>query len=327
MSKSFHIHPSHAQLKRLISLERQTLAQILSHLKIINDKKIFTQLGYHSLLDYLVKEFKYSEAAAYRRISALRLARKIPQVQEKIAAGEINLSSATKLNSLLDLKEKSSGEKVSMNLKMDLLGCVAGISTKRSEDLVREKLNLPIRPRKISIEVSDDTYAKWIEFKGRHVAKRMSDEQLFLFAMNEANKEKTVRAYRRAKPQREITAPVHRKAKPQQEIATAEYCKAKPQRKSDSPKQENEQQNEEQGKEQSKQQGELQKQSKNPRYISAQIKRDVKKRVGNRCQARDCASVYGLEIDHIRAFSRGGGGELANLQLLCRHHNQLKSNF
>ena len=43
------------------------------------------------------------------------------------------------------------------------------------------------------------------------------------------------------------------------------------------------------------------------------------------CVVPGCGVSYGLEIDHIQEFARGGPTELANLALLCHHHHYLKT--
>ncbi len=191
------MHTSHQKLLELVKIERKTLTEILTHLKVINDKKIFVKMGYHNLLSYCVKELGYSESAAYRRISALRLEKKMPKVKKEIAKGNINLSTATKLNHLIEQKRKESGKKVRTD---ELLNLVKGKSTKEAEVIARKKLQLEPKKRKLTIEMSEEAYQAWVEYKGKHIAKRMTDEALLLMAIK--IKVKEVRSYRRAKPHR-----------------------------------------------------------------------------------------------------------------------------
>ena len=59
------------------------------------------------------------------------------------------------------------------------------------------------------------------------------------------------------------------------------------------------------------------------RKISPQIRRLIFERDNHQCQ--QCGSRTKLTIDHIFPFSRGGGRELKNLQLLCQKCNSKKS--
>jgi 5-methylcytosine-specific restriction endonuclease McrA len=68
----------------------------------------------------------------------------------------------------------------------------------------------------------------------------------------------------------------------------------------------------------------------NPRYISAELKRQIWKRDHGRCQFKSpdgklCGSQFALQIDHILPVAWNGQTVLNNLQLLCRTHNQFKA--
>lgn len=56
--------------------------------------------------------------------------------------------------------------------------------------------------------------------------------------------------------------------------------------------------------------------------ISPAKRKQVCQRDGNRCV--QCGSLDNLTIDHILPRAVGGGNELSNLQLLCRHCNERK---
>ena len=59
--------------KNLVIQEKKLTANIIDHLQIIEQRKLYCDLKYKSLFDYAVKELLYSEDQAYRRISAVRL--------------------------------------------------------------------------------------------------------------------------------------------------------------------------------------------------------------------------------------------------------------
>src|SRR5690606_13389360 len=78
--------------KVLVNEERRMTAEVLRHLSEIERRKLFGRRGYSTLFEYAVRELKYSEAAAQRRILAMRLLNELPQVEEKIQSGELSLS-------------------------------------------------------------------------------------------------------------------------------------------------------------------------------------------------------------------------------------------
>jgi hypothetical protein len=76
----------------LAEKERQVLSELLLFLQEVDERKLYCDRGCGSLFQYCVKVLKYSEASAQRRIDAMRLNREIPEIQEKIESGELNLS-------------------------------------------------------------------------------------------------------------------------------------------------------------------------------------------------------------------------------------------
>jgi 5-methylcytosine-specific restriction endonuclease McrA len=71
-------------------------------------------------------------------------------------------------------------------------------------------------------------------------------------------------------------------------------------------------------------------QGSNARFIPAHVKREVWRRDGGRCTfqsatGRRCACRRGLELDHVKPVSLGGGASTENLRLLCRTHNRLEA--
>lgn len=81
--------------QKLVAKERQTLEKILEHLQEVHRRRLFADLGYSSLFKYLVKELKYSEGAASRRVNALRLVKRIPEAKKMISCGDLNLTVAS----------------------------------------------------------------------------------------------------------------------------------------------------------------------------------------------------------------------------------------
>jgi len=81
-----------SQIKAYVQSERDVLVKILHHLREIERRRLFCDLGYRSLFDYAVSELRYSEGQASRRIQAMRLIKDIPEVEAKIATGELSLS-------------------------------------------------------------------------------------------------------------------------------------------------------------------------------------------------------------------------------------------
>lgn len=168
------MNKTHLELLRLTKIERKTTAQILIHLQMIQDKKIYLKMGYSSILKYCIKEFNYSEAAAYRRIKTLKLMRDVPAVTNQLQAGEINLSQAAVAQGLFEAA-RVRGAKT----KQDLLNSVKGLNAKEAESALRENLGLPKRKYQINLETSEETKNMWSELKQRSIHLGLSEADLF----------------------------------------------------------------------------------------------------------------------------------------------------
>ena len=93
---------------QLAKEERELLTAILHHLKGIERRRLFSSLGYSSLFDYAVKSLGFSCDQAFRRISAMRLLKELPQIEEKISSGKMTL---TNLNLAQSLFKQKKGDK------------------------------------------------------------------------------------------------------------------------------------------------------------------------------------------------------------------------
>src|SRR3954467_10904399 len=81
----------------LVREERRITIELIAHLREIERRMLFAELGYGSLYDFTVRHLGLSEGSAQRRIAAMRLTRDLPQVADSLASGEISLSNAAKL--------------------------------------------------------------------------------------------------------------------------------------------------------------------------------------------------------------------------------------
>ncbi len=61
--------------------ERKITLEIIELLEEIDRRKLYLLRGFGSLLEYCVKELKYSESSAYRRISAMRVVHDLPETK------------------------------------------------------------------------------------------------------------------------------------------------------------------------------------------------------------------------------------------------------
>ena len=152
------------ETKRLSKDEREITTTILHHLKEVERRKLFSELGYSSMLAYAIKELNYSEGSASRRLQSARLLAAIPELEDKINDGSLTLSNLSMASGFFAKEEIQNTDD-----KKDVLEKLEGLSSREAEkklfEMAPEK-PLPkesIKPvsatfTQIKINVSDETY-------------------------------------------------------------------------------------------------------------------------------------------------------------------------
>ena len=97
------------QTRMLARHEQALQLSVLDHLREIDARRLYLRLGFSSLFDYSVRELHYTEAAAWRRIKAMRLCRETRGVRERLQDGSLNLSNAALLQNSFERWERSGG--------------------------------------------------------------------------------------------------------------------------------------------------------------------------------------------------------------------------
>ena len=97
------------QTRMLARHEQALQLSVLDHLREIEARRLYLRRGFSSLFDYTVRELRYTEAAAWRRIKAMRLCRETRGVRERLQDGSLNLSNAALLQNSFERWERSGG--------------------------------------------------------------------------------------------------------------------------------------------------------------------------------------------------------------------------
>lgn len=119
-------------LRGLVAREREVLIDLLRHLREVERRELYLARGYSSLFAFCEGELGYSNAEAQYRISAMRLMRDLPEVEESLADGGLSLTVAAAVQS------KFRGKKIAPERKMEILGEVTGISSRAAERILAE---------------------------------------------------------------------------------------------------------------------------------------------------------------------------------------------
>ena len=85
------------QTRRLAANQRGIEVHILDHLDEIDRRGLALRRGFSSLFDYAVRELRFTDAAAQRRIQAMRLCRRHGWVRASLQSGELSMTAAGQL--------------------------------------------------------------------------------------------------------------------------------------------------------------------------------------------------------------------------------------
>jgi len=129
MFNDFEIHENLLSLRKK---ETALISEILQHLNIIEERKIYCDYGVSSLFVYCVKILNYTDGEAWRRVQAAKLLSLKPELKEKIDAGAISLTSASDVMNLFNRSEISSSD------QKQLIADVLDKSSRETEGIIEK---------------------------------------------------------------------------------------------------------------------------------------------------------------------------------------------
>ena len=90
----------------MTAVEQQLEVVVIDHLRELERRRLYLSWGFSSLFDYATSELGYSEAAAWRRIKAMRLCGEVEGARERMRDGSLTLNSAALLQNAFDRQER-----------------------------------------------------------------------------------------------------------------------------------------------------------------------------------------------------------------------------
>ncbi|MBK8232589.1 MAG: HNH endonuclease [Candidatus Eisenbacteria bacterium] len=94
-------HELSGRIELLVARERKVTVVLLEHLGEFDRRQLYLPAGYSSLFAYCTERLGLSEAAAYRRITVARVARRYPSVLDRLRRGDLHLSAISLLAPVL----------------------------------------------------------------------------------------------------------------------------------------------------------------------------------------------------------------------------------
>jgi len=277
------------RLKTLRHREHECTVEIIESLVQCNREKAYLEHGCSTLWDFLVREMKYSNAAASRRYKAMKCAERFPQVIEMLRTHELSLSTLAQTESLLgaanDPKELLDRLAGKSHREVERVVALERPAAKKPKEIVRR---VAVKPKQSSTPLLEAPTTDPIE---ERVTLRTSLSTEKFEAFEEA---------------RAIVSRKHPSATVEDVLnEMVEFFlkhKAPKQRKPAKPK-------------------------PRTRHIPVATRDQVMLRDKQRCtfrsrSGRTCNSTHNLQIDHIKPFALGGAHDPKNLRVLCAAHNR-----
>jgi hypothetical protein len=290
-------------LMERLAAERSRVADILELLVEVEDRRLHLDLACSSLYDFATRKLGLSEGEAIRRIRTARIARRLPQVLAPLRAGDVTMSNVLLVEKLLTPENVNQVLRlITRRRKVDVLRLVAEMSPKPDVEpsirLVPEAGSLFASTAASSERPEHPKASVMPRSPGRHEVRFMASDAL------RAKIERAQELLRHRIPNGDLEAVAERAF----DALLAELEKekfGKTVRPQASPRQ-----------------------SEDPGHISNETKREVAARDEERCSfvgtnGERCPERGFLEFDHVQARALGGKGDVGNVRLLCRAHNQL----
>jgi hypothetical protein len=299
-------------VRLLVKEERRITREILDHINEVARRRLFADLGYSSIFDWLVKDLGYSESAAYRRMQAARLLQAVSEVASKLESGELGLTVLSKVQTLIRADEKRTGERISTKEKSEILAKVESCSGREAEhrlaahfpDLAMAGLKEKVRTiseNQVSVQVTftreQFQKLKRIEEVLSHTHIAASNAALLDAAMDVFLEKKDPLKKKDALKKIVPPPPV-----PRDTVAEVTHLNR------------------------SNRNAPL---KRNTTAVKPSARNVEFRKSGGMCEYRDpktgrrCESRHFLEIDHIQPRALGGTNSPDNLRTLCRTHNLL----
>lgn len=152
----------------------------LFQLEEIDRRKLYCDLAYGSMWDYLMGEFDLTRSQTQTRICAVRFIRGCARAREAVASGELSLTAATLLGGHVRQEEKDTGEKYTLAQKNELVDLAKRKSVTEIEKILHGKKS---RMVKYKITISEETKKLFEEFKELKGA--YSDEEVIVLCLKE----------------------------------------------------------------------------------------------------------------------------------------------
>lgn len=321
-----------SSFKRLVKVERKITHFVLCHIIEVENRRLHLEMGYDRMYSYLTKELGYSEYAAYERLRAAELLKKLPEVSEKIESGALNLTQITELQKCLRTKAASQ-EVVPVEKVKEAISALEYQNGFNTQKYLAQEFDLPLQQHECTRPQKDESVRLEItltkeEFLELQKAKEYLSticpsgkwSDVIIALARKLNKMKEGKAA--IQTLKSHAAPTSRKGRIFDDkttqglmVSSVPNNKVVQEQKCDNVSR-----------------TELQPVTAPYRpYISIKTKRELLNKAKHQCEyihrstGPRCSSKYQLQIDHKVPLARNGSHDIANLRVLCGSHNRYEA--
>lgn len=285
-------------LERLTKAERKITHLALLHIQQVELRKIYLDLGYSSMFEYLTRRLGYSESCAYRRLQSARLLKSVPEIGYSLESGSLKLTQLSQVQSALRAKQKEISKRVGergFSLKAEaqsVLQKLQNKTQKETEVILAREFDLPLQKDETEKHQKDSSVRIELTLSSAEFAQLRALKN----QMSHQNSEMSWKGFILQLATKEIK----KRSCAEKVQAADEFQK-------------------------SKALGSLK--SQQNRSVSARIKRELFSEARSRCEyihlasGQRCSSEAFLQIDHIVPKFFGGSNDKNNLRVLCQAHN------
>ena len=94
------------QTGKLAALDHQIQVFVIDHLLEIESRRVYLSRGFSGLFDYVARGLGYSDAAAWRRINAMKLCAHVEGTRERLRDGSLTLDAAAQLQAAFERRDR-----------------------------------------------------------------------------------------------------------------------------------------------------------------------------------------------------------------------------
>lgn len=293
--------------------ERTATSVVLHHLREVDRRRLYSKWKYPDLKSYAVGDLKYTEDEAWLRISAMQFLKDLPEIEEKVNDGSLQLSTlvlakrafAKEVKQLTETKPQFELQAQSATALEVPSIQAKPLRTKEEKLRIIEKLENVSKREAIKI-IEHET---GVSVKSQESIRPLSDGN---FEMKTILNKDVLNRIEKAKGLLAHSYPNITNAALLSLALEALMKEIDPALKAKNALQKAK-------KEQSTDKSTVPEQS-SKHYIPAAVRHHVWTRDKGKCT--NCGSGYAVQHEHIVPFAKGGENTIENIKLLCRSCNQ-----